>query len=263
MTRARRLGMLHRVLVTRAVKVRLSLLSSLLLVAGCQSGTETGNPSITGLLSYTGYSSAELDVGVGVGRAGRVATVEAAWFALDSVIVSADGCAGRTAAFVAPALGIGDHAKGSHNSTAFAAEPGAFCTVELPFLPVPSGTNDVPAEVAGHAILLTGKLPSGVGFRIVSDRAPLIRLSAASAGFALEAERPDLLLAFDFATWLAELDFASAAVSDDGSIEISSTQNSELLAAFDAQVPRGVLLYRDRDADGVVDREPELLAQPR
>ncbi len=230
-----------------------------LMLAGCTGGTETGNPSITGQLSYTGVSSDPTEIGVRQG--GDVATVDAAWFSLDRVTVSAAGDCGIAGddQFVVDALGIGDHAAGIHNATAFEAVAGAFCSVEVPFVAVPADERAAPVELRGHVVVLTGELADGTPFVIQSDKPALIRLQATGSGFELSSAAADTLIAFDFATWLADVDFASASV-EGGQVTLSETSNTNLLRQVEARLANGVALYRDSDGDGVIDVDPELLA---
>lgn len=258
MTTRDQLGMLRSVL-GRGLLPRLSAFFVLLSVFACSSGTETGNPSFTGSLSYTGHSSAPDDYGVG--KSGRIAEIDQAWFALDRVQTLGCDDAG---VFDVPALGVGDHAAGNHNMTRFTAKASELCRVRLPFLEVSEdAVAGVPAALRGHALLLSGTLADGTAFTIVSDARPVVELDATRGGFAITAGEADLLLAFDFAHWLGAVDFAAAIRNAEDEIVISGEENSELLAAFDAQLASGVALYRDGDADGVIDPDPELLAAPR
>lgn len=237
------------------------LVASLLGLCGCTGGTETGNPVVTGSLSYTGYSSAPARYGVG--RDAEVARIDSAWFNLTEVTVSASGCgAPEREGFEIAALGLGDHAAGNHNSTAFEASAGSFCNVELPFAPVASDAAVGPERLRGHALLLEGTLADGTPFSVLSDAAPSLPLQAEPGGFALTAGRADALVAFDFAVWLGSVSFESATL-EDGAIVISATQNSDLLDQFENSLPAGVVLYRDEDADGVLDDEAEELARVR
>jgi hypothetical protein len=227
----------------------------------CTGGTETGNPVVSGSLSYTGYSSASDRIGVGEG--GEVATVMQAWFALDSVSISKEGCdSGRGRDFEVAALGLGDHAAGAHVSTEYEAEAGTFCRVELPFVAVADDANAGPEELRGHSLLLTGKLADGTELTIVSDARPVVELEAEAGGFELQSGLADALVAFDFATWLDGVDFDSAEREGDA-VVISADSNPELLQAFDANLAAGIVLYRDADADGVLDDQPEELARVR
>lgn len=232
-----------------------------LLSVACTGGTETGNPSLNGALSYTGYSSRPAEYGVG--DSGAVASVASAWLDLDTVRISPEGECGIDGGepFSVPGLGIGDHAAGGHNFTAYTATAGSFCNVGLPFARVPSGANaNLPDELRGNSLLLAGKLADGTPFSIASDAIPVIELRAEAGGFVLSADQPDALIAFDFAAWLEGLEFDSAERSD-GQVVVSSSSNSSLLATFEANLGAGVALYRDRDGDGALDVDAELLAR--
>lgn len=260
MTRPRGKGML------RAMRARVWLGSRALVGAlscvACNSGTETGNPSLTGALSYTGYSSNPADYGVR--DDGAVATVANAWLDLDSVRISPDGACGIDGgeAFSVPALGVGDHAAGRHNSTAYAAKAGSFCSVTLPFARVsPSETTaNLPDELRGNSLLITGKLADGTPFSIASSAIPVVELRAETSGFVLAAGKDDVVIAFDFAAWLDRIDWA-AVERLDGQIVISASSNGSSLATFEANLAAGVALYRDRDGDGLIDVDAELLAR--
>jgi hypothetical protein len=237
-------------------------LGLVLLGGGCSSGTETGNPSLslTGALSYTGYSSRPDDFGVREG--GAVATVDNAWLDLDTVRISPDGAcridAGET--FSVTGLGIGDHAAGNHNSTSFVAKAGSFCNVGLPFVRAPESTvANAPPELSGNSLLIFGTLADGTAFSIASRATPVLELQADASGFELSSEQTNLVIAFDFATWLEDVNFDAAELTGAG-IVISPSSNSELLAALEAKLAKGVALYRDRDGDGLIDPDAELLA---
>lgn len=251
-------GMLRRM----CGRLSLARLLAALLLTSCGSGTETGNPTLTGALSYTGYSSRPEEIGVR--RAASTATIDNAWFDLERVTVSQRGGCGIDGAesFEIPALGLGDHATGKHNFTTFVGPQAAFCNVELPFAAVSEQTPGAPDRLRGHALLLEGTLADGTPFSLVSDTAPSLLLSAEPGGFELERGRSEALIAFDFANWLEDVDFASAK-RESGRIMISATENGALLAAFEAKLGSGVALYRDSDGDGVLDAEPELLARAR
>jgi len=260
-TRQGKAGMLRAMLAR--VWLTPACLGLVLLSSACNSGTETGNPSLSlsGALSYTGYSSKPADFGVREG--GAIATVHNAWLDLDTVSVSPDGACGIAGgeAFSVAGLGVGDHAAGKHNSTTFMAKAGSFCSVGLPFVRASSGAGtNLPAELSGQSLLLVGELADGTPFTIASQATPVLDLRADGSGFVLSAEQTDVVLAFDFAAWLEDVDFAAAELSD-GQIVISSERNSQLLAPLEAKLAAGVALYRDRDGDGLIDPEAELLAR--
>lgn len=231
------------------------------LSGACSSGTETGNPSLTGSLSYTGYSSKPDQYGVR--EAGSVATVTNAWLALDVVKISPSGDCNIDGGdpFTVPALGVGDHAAGNHNFTPYKAEAGRFCRVVLLFdRASPLIGDEGPDELGGGSLLIVGSLADGTPFTIASISTPLIQLRAdAAPGFALAPEEASTLMTFDFAAWLEGVDFAAAERSD-GAIMISPTSNSELLLSFEEGLAAGIALYRDRDADGLLEPDAERLA---
>lgn len=230
------------------------------LASGCAGGTETGNPSFTATLSYTGYSSDPS--AIALRAAGSVAAVESAWFELDRIVSAASSCGtGAEAPFVVSALGLGDHAAGKHNSISFRTSPGDFCGIDVPFKRVADAMG-APDALAGQGLLMTGKLADGTPFTIVSGATPVIRLQATSDGFSLNEGERDLLLGFDFATWLSGVDFSSAERGGDA-ILISEGSNPALLESFEAALAAGLRLYRDRDGDGVLDTNPEELARVR
>jgi hypothetical protein len=70
-----------------------------------------------------------------------------------------------------------------------------------------------------------------------------------------------VLIGFDVATWLSEVELDRASAGSDGSVLIDATHNSDLLAEFDRNVQRGVALYRDDKASGKVDPNAKPLAE--
>lgn len=216
---------------------------------GCTGGTETGNPSFTGALSYTGLATSQGP------------TVDNAWLSLDGVAFSSEGC-GDATAFEVPALGVGDHAAGAHNFTTFRISAGRYCGVELPFKRVvdPAELGAAPVELEGRSVLIEGHLADGTAFHVVSAVSLTVALAPDDASFELSESDAQLLMAFDFSEWLKDLDFESAKRDETG-IRISEDENPDLLTAFEEALPRGVLLYRDRDGDGRLDQDAELVAR--
>lgn len=219
--------------------------------AGCSGGTETGNPPFTGALSYTGYSSEPSRVGVRA--AGSALSVREAWLDLEGVSLSASGRCGLSsdAALALPGLGVGDHAAGAHVVTSFEATSAVFCQVEIPFVRAAAPASG-PAQLPGNSILLLGELADGTPFSVASRLTPVVALEATAGGFSLAPERAHLLLAFDFAAWLADVDFDGAERAG-GEVRIDASHNLAALHAFEGRLSRGVSLHRDVDGDGVLD----------
>lgn len=261
MTRGTVEGMLDSVLRR---PLRSSLLGLLVLAAGplgsCSSGTETGNPTFTGALSYTAFSSDPSQVGLPASASAAV--VENAWLDLDTVsLFGAGSCrSSQPAKTLVPALGVGDHAAGKHNVTLFQLTAGLYCGLDLPFVRAASGDlADAPAALADHSILIEGTLADGSSFQILSSATPTVHLAADTEAFSLDAAAAGTLIAFDVAAWVANLDFASASRVGE-SITISAQQNPGLLAQFERNLAGGVALYRDEDGDGKLDATPVRLA---
>jgi hypothetical protein len=231
------------------------------LPSGCSSGTETGNPSFQAELSYTAYSSQPLEVSVR--EPGTPAVVDNAWLDLASVGLVTDGTCGAAMPVTSaiPALGVGDHAAGKHNVTLFQLAAGTYCSLDLPFVLASSSAlgGDAPAELVQHSMLIEGTLADGSTFSILSDATPTVHLVADTGSFEITKEQPNILIAFDVATWLSGLDWASATRTL-GTVQISATENVALLAQFEANLAQGVALYRDADGDGKLDANPVRLA---
>jgi len=251
-------------LSVRRRPIWLSSLGLLILATGplssCSSGTETGNPTFNGALSYTAFSSDPSQVGLPA--PGSVAVVENAWLDLDTVSFFAAGSCrtSQPATLLVPALGVGDHAAGKHNVTPFELSAGLFCGLDLPFARAASSDlAGAPAALADHSILIQGALADGTSFQILSSATPTVHLAADAQAFALDAAAAQTLIAFDVAAWVANLDFASASRVGE-SITISAQENPSLLAQFERNLAAGVALYRDQDGDGELDATPVRLA---
>jgi hypothetical protein len=258
-TRGRWLGML--VPVKPPLLVRFFALVLCATTGGCSGGTETGNPPFRAELSYTAYSSMPLRVGVREPSSQTV--VDSAWLDLDAVALIGAGRCGQAEArpVSVPALGVGDHASGQHNSTVFALAASEYCALELPFVLAQQSElgKDAPPDLARHSIMLAGALADGTQFTLLSAATPRVRLNADSGSFEISAAAPRTLIAFDVAEWLADLDWATA-TRVNGAIRISPDENPALLAQFEANLPRGVALYRDENGDGKLDELPVRLA---
>jgi hypothetical protein len=189
--------------------------------------------------------------------------VASVWLTLADVgFTPGSGCAGNAApAFRAPGIGVGDHASGAPVTTTFTLEPGAYCSVTLPLSLADVLPADAPATLRGASVLVTGTLADATPFTIQSRSTPVFALYPDAGSFKIEPEQSDTLLGFDVSAWVEGIDWASAESGPDG-IVISADRNADLLARFEANLPLGVHLFRDREGDGRMDQDAEALAKP-
>lgn len=240
----------------RINEIGLLLLSLAAGASGCAGGTETGNPSFTATLSYTAHSS---QAKVSLRAVGASVRVDSVWLDLAAVSLRADPSCGSSQLDLkeVPGLGIGDHATGMHNFTSFDGRRERYCALELP-LTQAGASGAAPSDFVGNSLLLSGALADGTPFRISSRRAPTLRLLADENNFELSSDESHLLVAFDVAAWLADVDLA-AAERTLGTISISEDHNPALLTAFEANLASGVELYRDA-GDGKLHESAKRLA---
>lgn len=234
-------------------------LACVLWLSAC-AGTETGNPSFQGSLGYTAYTS---DASVAALRTGgEAATVEQAWLVLGAVrFVRAAECdPGASDEVAAPALGIGDHATGHPVHTALELAAGRYCGVRLPLVVAGADVGKAPADLAQHSIALVGKLGDGAAFELRSALDEELFLQAPDGSFAMDATDDSVVIGFDVAAWLAGVQWSRAQAGPDGRVLVDAAHNADLLAQFEHELARGVVLFRDPDARGVVDPKATPLA---
>jgi hypothetical protein len=234
-------------------------------VVACAGGTETGNPSFGADLAYAAYSSNPRTASVRQAAGGAV--VSSAWLVLGDVsFVREGGCAAPPAGTTphAPGLGVGNHASGEPVVTAFEMVGGGFCGVDVPLVHAAAGAlpSGAPAELTQDTIVLEGTLADGAAFSLRSAATPRVRLTADGGRFEMSASEATVLIGFDVAAWLGGLDWA-AATRQGGAVVVSADSNSALLAGFEKNLALGVVLYRDRNADGQLDANPVALAHAR
>lgn len=229
------------------------LLAIATLAAGCI-GTETGNPSFA-LVAIDTHSSDPESVSVRAESAEVV--IDQAWISFGAIELAPE-CAG--AGVESDVLGAGDHSEPGPLMFEIALdETASFSCLRAPFAPIaamlPAGA---PPELDGRAIVILGHLADMTPVRIVSafERDVIVEGS-----IALTEDAPGLLLGLDMARWVSSVDLGGAVREGDGSVVLDDTRNTALRDALDARVPEGVELYRDEDADGVLDTPPVLIGR--
>jgi hypothetical protein len=242
------------------MKTRLLLTALSFGALGCTSGTETGNPSLTASLSFSAHSSKPDVVAVREGAASVV--VSEVWLSLGPVaLVEGDDCGDGAERFESAALGVGNHAATQPGHTDLSVEAAGYCSLELDFVRSAAIPEGAPAALSGRSIAVSGELADGTSFLLVSGFEGRVPVLAVDTSFALSEGDAAMLLGFDLAAWLEHIDLDAVPREDDGSISIDAERNTELVTAFEAALPNGLELYRDRDADGRLDDNPELIAR--
>ena len=243
---------------------RLSVM--LLLVSAACAGTETGNPSFRGELSYNTHSSDSVAVALAAlaGPDQSEVRVDAAWLVLDDAhFVGAESCEpDAQAEGHVKGLGVGDHATEEAPTTGFQLDFGDYCALQLPFRRAVDAElpAEAPAALAGHSILVQGELSDGTAFEIASAQERIFLIGAAQTHLHLGPDRSTLLVGFDVAVWFDGLDLSQAAPGDAGVVRISESEHPDLLAAFEANLAAGIALYEDPELSGVVAQDAEPLA---
>ncbi|MET0389999.1 MAG: hypothetical protein ABW321_28760 [Polyangiales bacterium] len=229
-------------------------------LAAC-AGTETGNPSFDGTIGYDAYSSTTSVALADSALTNAAVTVDTTWLVLGPLgFLPSQSCANPDKVQTpVPGLGAGDHVGGQAPPTPYALESGLYCGARLPLIHSSDAPSDAPALV-NHSLLVRGRLADGRTFELRSALREALSLDATEA-FTLDAEQAGVLVGFDVGVWLDGLPWDQATAGSDGKIVADETQNTALLERFEARLPAGVALFRDRDRDGLIDDQPIELAR--
>lgn len=216
-------------------------------------GTETGNPPLTAELTVDAHSSDPARVAIDVDASEAV--VEEAWVVVgDVAFVGDDGC--DAPAEVMPqlvGLGARDHAGPEPARTSFETTARDFCSVAVELELAETLPAGAPPELDGASVVLRGRRGDGTPFTLVSAAPTTIDVRSLGDRFRIDETRDGLFLGFDVAAWLDGVDLSTGTPAMDGRVHVNATEHPELLAAFEANLSRGVELYRDDDLDGVPD----------
>lgn len=217
-----------------------------LALAACTGGTETGNP-VTAELRVHGHSSMPGQVAVVTDAGGAVVT--GLWMRMPSVAMVDADCA--TAVASADGLGARDYA--ANALVELAIDDAPLCALWVALDPQAAAPVDAPPALAGATVLVVGQRADGTPFVIRSTRAGTIAVAGVSGPFRVTATTPGLLLGFDVATWLGDVDLDGATPGADGVVRIDAATDPVRLAAFEAALGRGAELFRDVNQNGEVD----------
>jgi hypothetical protein len=217
-------------------------------------GTETGNPPLTGEIAVNAHSSDPATAALRSSEGGI--TVDGVWLGLSEIhFVDVALCAEAPTgvANVGP-LAIANHAAPEVARAELIYDEASYCSVRASLIrqegELPAGA---PAELVGNSFLVTGTNAGGTPFRVIVGPALPLDLAALGGELSLGAGEGYLFLGFDVATWFGDVDLDSAVVGTDGTITLSTSDNSALFARFEENLVPGFELYFDLDRDGEPD----------
>jgi len=222
-----------------------------LLSIGACTVTETGNPS----LALTAHTTDDRFWTVGPG-----AVVEHMWVVIGGMrFVSRDECAAASGVSQVSGPLIVDLVSGDVLEVNLA--DAEYCRLEVDYAlgtaPLPEGA---PAELAGAAFVIEGTTADGQPLRIISRNPMRYRLDANLTDFAVSPDERSFILSVDVSDLLARVALGVTVERPDGSIVISADENEAQLTVIEEDVERSLHLFRDADADHVLDMEE--LADP-
>lgn len=213
------------------------LLACALVLLGACAGTETGNPPLT--VEIGGGTSAPM------GIVPEVALEEGALVVGGVGLASGDACARPDPVDVAlPSPVALDLVRGGA-SVGAEVELGTYCRVDLAL-----------ATIEGRTLRLRGpgRDVGEVHVEIASSARSELH-AVDPSGFALDESSHALLVVLDVPLLFAGVALTEAEREADGSVRIDSTRNSALALELAARLPQALAMYRDLDADGVLDPE--------
>ena len=228
-----------------------TILLVLLAALGC-TGTETGNPPFTTSTGFSGYEP------MGIAPEPMVTS---AWWVIDTVSFVP---AGECGAPGEPEVGFEGPAATSLTGEGgdvveVAVREGEQCALRLTLAPgLESPPSGAPADVMDASMVIRAQMRDGTPVHFVTDATPTLVLEG-SAPFAVGSEEAPVVVGVDWT-----LLFSGARLFDaertGGEILLDATHNPDRFATVESNLTAATFLYRDTDADGVLD--PEEALQP-
>ena len=244
----------------RARRQHLWLAAALpLAAAACVGGSETGNPVLQTPIALSLHSSEPELVAVSRGAQGSV--IDEAWVAFGQARFLGESECAR----------FGDlDVVGDTLLVADLAEPGAVLSLPTQrgehcglLLPLEMDTAELPEgapdELHEHSVLLRGERTDGTPFMLGYPEHDELELAMEDG--ALDPAAQPLLLSFDVATWLRDVDLDAATLEDDGSIQIDADHNRALLDRFELNLACSLDLFADEDDDARLGQDEPRLAR--
>lgn len=210
--------------------------------------TETGNPELVDVdLQMRATTSQPADVALE--PTAGVQSVATAWFSVDRVVFVrgqvCDGPGEEEFEITGPWI-VDANSPLPQGITATLPADG-YCRVRLR-LGRATSTGDAPANLAGHAVLVTGERADGVPFEIRSRREEDADIRAMDP-ITLSEATAKLSVAVDVATWLGTVDLDSG-IPSNGVVRIDDDNNDDLLDDVEDALERALELFDDsNDSD--------------
>lgn len=218
-----------------------------LLALGC-AGTETGNPSFTGQISEAALASQPSVAAIGSSQGG--AGVTTLWIAFGDLALARCTSGAQPEVF-APAPNVENLLAPAPRTVALHGS--SFCGLDPSLVPatspLPSGA---PSDLAGATLVVGGQRADGVPFLLVGNTTEPLSI-ADPHGFSVDTGAHALLLGVDVSALFASVDLASATTSSDGTIHITTNDNSALLHTATQNLPGALGLYEDKNHNGSFD----------
>jgi hypothetical protein len=241
---------------------RIARAALLVAAAGCAAGgSETGNPAVPMRIDLDARSSDPDAVAVAVSSGAAGTVIDEAWVAFGELaFLRGAECAMLGDYDVdGPTAHVADLARAGARLTVEVAE-GDYCGLVVPLMSRTTDLpEDAPEELATHSIVLRGRRADGTPFLLTHPEQDELELAARETAFAVDSGAADLLLSFDVAVWMEDVDLDAAEIAD-GVIRIDAENNRTLLDAFERNLECSLELYADEDDDSTVSTPDPLLA---
>jgi hypothetical protein len=139
---------------------------------------------------------------------------------------------------------------------------GDYCGVLIPLQhPTAELPKDAPAELSNFSMILKGERSDGIAFTLThAEEEGLGIVEPTSGTFNVGASQDPLLLSFDMAVLMKEINLDIAELESDGTIRIDKDHNRALLQEFEINIHCAPTLYADANRNGKLDEKDTLLA---
>jgi len=252
--------------------MRVGVVGTLLCLAGCVGGSETGNPFDEVVAKDVALEVRASTSAYAIGGGAADTVITEAWVSFG----------GRDGTFVFPAAGEcgADFLDGAYPAgwwsplavvdlasddarVAIDVPLGPRCGVAVPLMketPAAELPDGAPDALRTHSVVVRGERADGTPFVVLHDEDDELELVAVDGTFEVRQTLP-LLLSFEIERWMGGIDLDAATPDADGVITIARGSNDADLVRFERQAECALDFYADEDGDGVVGSRDTLLAR--